>query len=226
MIKAVWFDLDGTLLPMEEDLFVKEYFSLLSEKLEAFGFEKKKLIATVLEGTNKMKNNNGKQTNEEVFWQHFSEVYGKEVISFKPLLNDFYLNEFAETKKYWKENIYAPEIIMASNPIFPYNAMITRLKFLGLDINDFDYTTYYENSHFAKPSTGYYQEILDNNNLKPEEVIFFGNSEKDDCEASLKLGIKSYLVGDFLKLQTEKPNFEHISLSEITKTIDKELKND
>ena len=32
-IKAVLFDLDGTLLPMDQDIFVKSYFGLLAKKL-------------------------------------------------------------------------------------------------------------------------------------------------------------------------------------------------
>ena len=33
MIKAVLFDLDGTLLPMDEEIFIKDYFERLSKKL-------------------------------------------------------------------------------------------------------------------------------------------------------------------------------------------------
>ena len=36
-IKAVLFDLDGTLLPMDQDHFVKTYFQLLAQKLAPFG---------------------------------------------------------------------------------------------------------------------------------------------------------------------------------------------
>ena len=31
-VKAVLFDLDGTLLPMDQDLFTKTYFKLLAKK--------------------------------------------------------------------------------------------------------------------------------------------------------------------------------------------------
>ena len=33
MIKAILFDLDGTLLPMDQDTFIKAYFGLLAKKL-------------------------------------------------------------------------------------------------------------------------------------------------------------------------------------------------
>ena len=43
-IKAVLFDLDGTLLPMDQDLFVKYYFGSLAKKLAPHGYEAQKLI--------------------------------------------------------------------------------------------------------------------------------------------------------------------------------------
>ena len=37
--KAVLFDLDGTLLPMDQDAFTKGYFKLLAKKLSPHGYE-------------------------------------------------------------------------------------------------------------------------------------------------------------------------------------------
>ena len=41
MIKTILFDLDGTLLPMDQDAFTKAYFKSLSEYLLPFGYEPK-----------------------------------------------------------------------------------------------------------------------------------------------------------------------------------------
>ena len=46
-IKAILFDLDGTLLPMDQDLFTEGYFRLLAEKMAPYGYEPKKLIASI-----------------------------------------------------------------------------------------------------------------------------------------------------------------------------------
>lgn len=56
MLKAVIFDLDGTLLPINEDEFTKGYFSLLCKKLSKFGYEPNELINTVWQGTKSMIN--------------------------------------------------------------------------------------------------------------------------------------------------------------------------
>ena len=41
---TILFDLDGTLLPMDQDEFVKAYFSKLAKKLAPLGYEPQKLI--------------------------------------------------------------------------------------------------------------------------------------------------------------------------------------
>ena len=36
-IKTVLFDLDGTLLPMDQEVFIKDYFGRLAKKLSPYG---------------------------------------------------------------------------------------------------------------------------------------------------------------------------------------------
>ena len=43
-IKAVLFDLDGTLLPMEQSAFTKAYFGGLAKRLAPIGYEPQRLI--------------------------------------------------------------------------------------------------------------------------------------------------------------------------------------
>ena len=67
MIKAILFDLDGTLLPMNEDEFINKYFSLLTSKMVKYGYDKEKLAKSIWVGTKAMYENDGKNTNEEDF---------------------------------------------------------------------------------------------------------------------------------------------------------------
>ena len=53
-IKAVLFDLDGTLLPMDQDVFMKFYFGELSKRLAPYGYEPKKLMDSVFAGIKSM----------------------------------------------------------------------------------------------------------------------------------------------------------------------------
>ena len=50
MIKNIFFDLDGTLLPMDEEKFTKAYFSLLAKAVAPLGYESEKLINAVWKG--------------------------------------------------------------------------------------------------------------------------------------------------------------------------------
>lgn len=47
MLKAIFFDLDGTLLPMDENEFAKGYFGLLSNKMEKYGYDKIEPLMTM-----------------------------------------------------------------------------------------------------------------------------------------------------------------------------------
>ena len=75
MLKAVLFDLDGTLLPMEQEVFVKYYFGGLCKKLVPLGFDANELVKNIWAGTKAMITNNGSQTNEEVFWNYFKKIH-------------------------------------------------------------------------------------------------------------------------------------------------------
>lgn len=63
-----FFDLDGTLLPMVQDDFVRCYYKLLTTKMSKYGVEPKKLIDALNYGAYQMTNNDGTMTNEERFW--------------------------------------------------------------------------------------------------------------------------------------------------------------
>lgn len=207
-VKVILFDLDGTLLPMDQDLFIKAYFGLLAKKLSKHGYEPDKLIKSIWTGTMSMVNNNGLKTNEEVFWDKFKEIYGEEVINDERLFADFYENEFQEVQKVCGYNEQSNQLIkllkekgyklvLATNPIFPFIATKSRIKWAGLDINDFEHITTYENSKYCKPNLKYYQEILNTLNLNPEYCIMIGNDVNEDMVVN-ELGIKSFLLTDCL----------------------------
>ena len=43
-MNTILFDLDGTLLPMDQEAFVRLYFSELTHKFEPYGFDPQKLV--------------------------------------------------------------------------------------------------------------------------------------------------------------------------------------
>ena len=233
MIKAILFDLDGTLLPMDANLFVKLYFSTLTNKTMSYGYEPKELMKNILKGTNAMINNDGKITNEAVFWNLLSQEYGPKVYKDIPLFDEYYDNEFNEVKKCCGYNSKSKEVvslcknrgykvILATNPIFPKVATDNRIKWAGLDTKDFDYYTTYENSYHSKPNLEYYNDILNKFNLDAIECVMIGNNVDEDMIAK-ELGMKTFLLTDCLINEQNKDIeiYEKGSFDELIKFINK-----
>ena len=235
MIKAVFFDLDGTLLPMNEDEFVGVYFDLLCKKVKVLGYEPNKLIETVVKGTEAMFKNDGSRSNKDAFWELFKEYYGEDKLKDISYFDSFYTNEFKGTKIACKDNPFAKEIIdfcnknleytiLSTNPIFPYNGTLTRMGFINLKEEDFTYITSYENSSFSKPNPKYFETLLEKFNLKSEEVILFGNNTLEDAYCASKVGIKTYLVDGFIiDKQNLISNYDLIQMEDIIPIIKKHL---
>lgn len=234
MIKAVFFDLDGTLLPMNEQEFIKVYFDLLSQKASILCYEKDSIIKAIWSGTKCMYKNDGSKSNEQVFWDCFCSIYNKENANEEiKLFEKFYLNEFKETKNSCFENPLAKEIvrfckdhfqyvILATNPIFPQVGTQTRMSFVDLKEEDFDFVTYYENSSFCKPNPKYFTYLLNKFNLKPEEVIMFGNNEIEDGWCAQSIGIKTYMVGNhIIKDPNNQIQLPHLNMDEVISLLKK-----
>ena len=207
-LKAVFFDLDGTLLPMDQERFVKGYFGRLCKKMAPFGYDPDLLVKGIWTGTEAMVRNDGSCTNEERFWQVFPQVCGQDVLNHVKTLDDYYANEFqqvqtdcgfdpnaAKAVALVKESGWMP--VLATNPIFPAVATKSRIRWAGLNLDDFAYFTVYENSSYCKPNPKYYQEILNRLHLLPEEVLMVGNDVVEDMVAET-LGMKTFLLTDNL----------------------------
>jgi HAD superfamily hydrolase (TIGR01549 family) len=206
-IKAVLFDLDGTLLPMDLDEFIKHYFGGLAKKFASSGYDPQELIKAIWSGVSAMKDD-PERLNEESFWDCLYGVFGEDLKKDLYLFDDFYNNDFDKLSSICGYNEQADEtikllkekdvtIILATNPVFPEIATKKRMKWAGLDAEDFALVTTYENSKSIKPSSAYYNEILQKFGLKPEECIMVGNDVDDDMPAEA-LGLKVFLLTDCL----------------------------
>ena len=207
-IKTILFDLDGTLLPMQQDEFTTAYFDRLSKKLAPYGYEPKRLIEGVWHGTKAMVKNNGTQTNEQVFWKEFAELFDENVYSDIEKFNEFYATDFDKLKSYCGFNEQANQtikrlketgctLVLASNPVFPMVAQKKRMLWAGVNPDDFALITSYENSHYCKPDPLYYKEIADKSGVKASECLMVGNDTTEDAAAMLT-GADFFLLTDCL----------------------------
>ena len=231
MIKAILFDLDGTLLPMDQELFLKAYFGGLVKAMVPHGYDPDRVVKSIWDGTGAMITNNGKQTNEEVFWASFCAQFGPDARKDEPLFDAFYRTEFQKVQNVCGFEPQAAEairqikdmgyrLILATNPLFPPIATQSRVRWAGLKPEDFELITTYDNSSFCKPNLRYYEEILSKQGLSPAECVMVGNDVGEDMIAQ-KLGMKVFLLTDCIinKAGTDIDQFPHGSFPELLEFI-------
>ena len=216
-ITTVLFDLDGTLLPMDNEEFTKAYFKLLAKKLVPYGYEAGQL--------------DGSQSNEDAFWEKFASICGEKVLADKPLFDEFYLKEFQEAKEICGRNPKAAltvqrakemglRVALATNPIFPKVATESRIRWAGLEPEDFELYTSYENIGYCKPNPDYYREIVKRLGVEPEQCLMVGNDVSEDMVAET-VGMKVFLLTDCLinKEQKDINQYRRGSFDQILKRL-------
>lgn len=214
MRKAVFFDLDGTLLPLDMDAFTRYYMKAIRqngfyEKISAQRGEEifgRALIAMIT--------NDGRALNRDVFFDVIAKESDANRDALIAHMDGFYTGEFLQLQaatradKHVKQTIEVLKDkgyrrILATNPLFPPVATDTRLRWAGLEPEDFEYITYYDNSRWCKPNAGYFNEILDHTGLSAHECYIVGNDVRDDLSA-VALGFEAFLVLDHVIGDIEK----------------------
>lgn len=226
-LTTVLFDLDGTLLPMDQDLFTKYYFGLLAKRLAPLGYEKESLIGAIWKGTAAMVRNDGSKTNEQAFWDTFTKITRENARDDEPVFEDFYRNDFQLARDSCGFNPDAKKTVdgikamglrvsLATNPIFPSIATESRIRWAGLEPEDFENYTTYENSRFCKPNPKYFDEVCRTIGADPAECLMVGNDMDEDTPAAT-LGMRVFILTDCLINKSGKPidDLPHGGFSEL-----------
>lgn len=210
-IKAVLFDMDGTLLPMDQKVFTKGYFGGLCKVAAPTGYiTSEKLVEVVWAGTKAMVKNDGSRLNRDVFWDSFAEntqLDADKVRELKAICDNFYTKEFHAVKELCGSNPNAVravelargtgrKVVLASNPVFPKVGQLSRMGWVGLGEAEFDLVTSYDNQRFCKPNPQYYIEICKEIGVSPDECLMVGNDEREDAKAASEAGLDCFLVTD------------------------------
>ena len=227
MITTILFDLDGTLLPMDQDRFVQDYLSRMAKKLAPYGYDPDALVKGIWKGTGAMVLNDGSKTNEDVFWSVFDAVMGKDCKKDEALFVSYYENEFQQVRYACGFDSKAAaavaeikamgyRVALATNPLFPAIATHSRAKWAGLNPEDFEIITTYEKSRHCKPNPDYYRDILAILHAEPENCVMVGNDVGEDMIAR-ELGMKVFLLTDSLinKENRDISEYPHGSFEEL-----------
>ncbi|MBM7615252.1 HAD family hydrolase [Alkaliphilus hydrothermalis] len=208
MINTILFDLDGTLLPLDTDAFLRKYFNGLSIKFKDY-FAGKELTELIWASTKyAVGNMDSTKTNKEAFFEDFFTRTNHPRDLLVSMFDEFYENDFRQIKDITtqselmikavlllKEKGY--EMVVATNPIFPRSAVIQRIQWAGVNKEDFKLITSFENMHFCKPNPAYFQEILETIGKTPKECMMVGNDLEEDM-ISKKIGLTTYLIEDYM----------------------------
>jgi len=209
MLQAVLLDLDDTLLGNDINQFLGRYFPLVARHMSHL-MEPEEFVRHLLSSTQvMMTDGDPERTNQDVFWADFCARTGLERDALEPTIDAFYRTEFSNLRRATERRPEAAELVqycfeagfkvaIATNPVFPREAINQRLEWAGVGVGDFAYelVTAYENMHATKPSTRYYQEILTVLDVAPEHGLMVGDDWENDIIPASKLGLATFWVAD------------------------------
>ena len=187
---------------------MRAYFGLLGRKMAPLGYAPERLLKVIVDGIQAMVENDGGATNEAAFWRVFCVAFGERAREDMPRFEAFYQNEFQQARAACGFDPRAAQTVrtlrtmgyrvaLATNPLFPRVATHSRIRWAGMEPQDFELVTTYEDSCFCKPDLRYYEEILGKLQVQPGECLMVGNDVDEDMIAE-KLGMRVFLLTDCL----------------------------
>ncbi len=205
-IKAILFDLDGTLLEVNLDLFISHYLKLLAQSV-AHIISPKKFIAKIQKASKAVEENDGLKTNIEIYIDAFFPLEGHSHEEIEPFFEKFYEKGFSNLRQYTRRKPEARKVIqtafnkgydvvIATTPLLPLTAIEQRLEWAGVPAEDFPYRliTTIENSRATKSLTNlhYYEKILKTIGYPAESCLMVGDEDKDLIAG--QLGMQTFLI--------------------------------
>lgn len=209
MKKLIMTDLDCTLLPMDQDAYIQLYVTQIAKLFYSRGFDGKQIAKATMQASYMMAKNDGSRTNAEAFEEAFRSIVGERAQEAIDIFPDVYKEPYDVIKDVTSVNPYAEEIVrlmkekaefvvVATQPMFPLEAVIKRLSWTNLSASMFDYITVYDKCTYSKPSTGFYREIMDKFGASPSNTVMFGNDVNEDILPCEELGVETFLLTDGL----------------------------
>lgn len=207
-VRAILFDLDGTLLDLDLGGFLKRYFAALDEASAplAAAHPPGEFMASLHRAVGRMMEPHPGETNEQTFYRELLETTGVDLRLHWPLYERFYRDVFPSLAGTSGPASGAREVVMtafelglkvaiATNPIFPRVAVEHRLAWAGLADLEFDAITTYEAMVACKPHADYYRQTAAMLGVSPAECMMVGDDRALDMPAA-DVGMRTFYVGD------------------------------
>lgn len=207
MTRTLLVDLDNTLLGNDMDTFIPAYIQALTARLSEYA-DPKEISHSLLKATRQMFDNNRPDcTLMEVFDSVFYPELGLEKDTLQTSIDSFYVEDFPKLRRLTQYRLSAEELIkealdrgfqigIATNPLFPRTAIVQRLAWAGISVEDLTIALIpsYEIFHFAKPNPSYYAEFLGNLSWPEDPVVMIGDDPEMDIMAARQAGLPIFWV--------------------------------
>ena len=202
LVKAVLFDLDGTLLDLDIGVLLPPYIEALAAHL-AHMVPPEQFVPSLMQASEEMMANDGQDTNQAVFDRAFFPALGRSRQELEPFFTDFYANEYPKLRPLARRKPEARravqtafeqgcDVVIATNPLFPRAAIEQRMEWAGVAGLPFRLVTTYENSRAAKPNLLYFEQILKAIGHPAQACLVVGDEDMDMVAAHL--GCATFLV--------------------------------
>lgn len=206
MAKAVLFDLDNTLLENDMGIHIPTFLDTLAPKFAGL-IPPKVFKQWMLRSVRQMiVDLDPRATNREVFVHDLVMRSGYSWARLGPIFEDYYANDYAGLGSLTRAISLAPRVVeealergltvaVATNPIFPREGIVERLRWARLDALPFALVTSYDDMHFCKPHPEYFAEVAERLGLDAGNCLMVGDDRANDLPAA-EAGLKTFLVTD------------------------------
>ena len=197
------------------DAFVPAYFQALARHIKDL-IQPDVMLPALMSGTQLMlENRDPSHTLQEVFEADFYPKLGISKEALSGAIEDFYDNVFPTLRSVTRPRQGARELVewalakgylvaIATNPLFPRKAILHRLRWAGLDPEQFALISSFETFHFTKPHPAYFAEVLGRLGWPDGPVLMVGNDLDLDLAPAQKLRLATYHI-DNIETSGDRP---------------------
>ncbi|HEY5982765.1 MAG TPA: DinB family protein [Anaerolineales bacterium] len=202
---ALLLDLDDTLLESNLAEFLPSYYEALGRHLASVAPPQAMLDALRSGVQQMMLNLDPSRSLQEVFDAEFYPRLGADASKLRERIMDFYREEFPKLRSRTRPKDGARELVdwalsaghevgLATDPLFPMIATAERVRWAGLDPEQFAIISSYETFHFTKSHPDYYAEVLGRMGSPDRPVLMAGNDVERDLQPAARLGLTTFHV--------------------------------